>query len=173
MVFGDDDDIDEALGGFTYSPFKIRSENEDEPSATKEQLKSLHEKIGQLLLVSKSSSSDSYSKEAVESLFECVTKEHAANVEKMSKAIGDSTEVCKMMTKKVDKLILRPLRSWRTFRQPSTTIQRMPISLCRIWFLSSKKRRLSYKRFAQVSGLITKHFKLPSLLRFRTFKKNW
>ncbi|CAI9303782.1 unnamed protein product [Lactuca saligna] len=35
MIFGDDKD--EALGGFTYSPFQIRIENEDEPSATKAQ----------------------------------------------------------------------------------------------------------------------------------------
>ncbi|CAI9297972.1 unnamed protein product [Lactuca saligna] len=82
MVSGDDDDTDEALVGFTYSPFQIRIESEDEPSATKEQLNSLHEKIYQMLLASKASSFDDYSKATVESLFKRIMKEHAANAEK-------------------------------------------------------------------------------------------
>ncbi|CAI9282409.1 unnamed protein product [Lactuca saligna] len=51
MIFGDDDDDD--LGGFTYRPFQIRTESEDEATVTKRKLKSLHEKIDQLLLASK------------------------------------------------------------------------------------------------------------------------
>ncbi|CAI9298309.1 unnamed protein product [Lactuca saligna] len=103
MIFGDDDDDD--LGGFTYRPFQIRTESEDEATVTKGQLKSLHEKIDQLLLASKASSSEAYSKETVESLFECITKEHAENVAKVNKAVSDSADVCKSTTEKVDKLI--------------------------------------------------------------------
>lgn len=106
MVYGDDDDdIDEALRGFTYNTFQIRTESEDEPSATKEQLKSLNEKIDQLLLASKASSSDAYSKAAIESLFECITKEHAAKAEKMNKAVNDSAKVCKLTIGKVGNII--------------------------------------------------------------------
>lgn len=75
MVYGDDDDdIDEALRGFTYNTFQIRTESEDEPSATKEQLKSLNEKIDQLLLASKASSSDAYSKDSFRYVFKRITK---------------------------------------------------------------------------------------------------
>lgn len=102
MIFGDDDDN---LGGFTYSSFQIRTDSEDEATVLKGQLKSLHEKLDQLLLASKASSSEAYSKAAVESLFERTTKEHANNTLKMIKAVSDSTKVCKTTIEKFDKLI--------------------------------------------------------------------
>ncbi|CAI9269369.1 unnamed protein product [Lactuca saligna] len=116
MVFGDDDDNDEALGGFTYSPFQIRTESKHEPSATNEQLKSLHEKIHQLLLASKASSSDAYSKAAIDSLFERITKEHGANAEKTNMVVDDSAEVCKLMTEKVNKLITETISFMENFQ---------------------------------------------------------
>ncbi|CAI9276625.1 unnamed protein product [Lactuca saligna] len=104
MIFVDDDDNDD-LGGFTYSPFKIRTESEDEVVITKGQLQPLHEKIEQLLFSSKASYFEAYSKATVESLFERITKEHADDVAKMNKVVTDYAEVCKTTTKKFDKLI--------------------------------------------------------------------
>ena len=101
MIFGDEDDY---LSGFTYSPFQIRIDDEDEASIMKDKLKSLHATIDQLLLASKASSSKAYSIVAVESILEQVTKEHAANAMTMSKIVSDSADVCKTTTKKLDKL---------------------------------------------------------------------
>lgn len=67
MIFGDAEDED--LGGFTYSPFQIRTDSEVETLVTKGQLQSLHDELDQLFLLSKASSSEAYSKAAVESLF--------------------------------------------------------------------------------------------------------
>nr|KAJ0215179.1 hypothetical protein LSAT_V11C300140950 [Lactuca sativa] len=91
MIFGEDDDD---LGRFTYSPFQIRTQRKDEATMSQGQLRSLHEKIDQLLLASKASSSKSESQ-----------KENVANATTMSKAVSDSAEVCKPTTEKVDKLI--------------------------------------------------------------------
>ncbi|CAI9269315.1 unnamed protein product [Lactuca saligna] len=102
MIFGDEEEED--LGGFTYSPFQITTESEDETLVTKGQLKSLHDNIDQLLLSTKASSSESYSKAAVNSLFGTLTKEHSDNIEKMNKSVDASAEVWKTMTEKVDKL---------------------------------------------------------------------
>ncbi|CAI9291651.1 unnamed protein product [Lactuca saligna] len=99
MIFGDDDGNDD-IGRFTNNPFQIRIESKDEVAITKWQLQSLHEKIDQLLLASKDSSSEAYSKAVVESLFERTTKEHKSNVAKMNKAVADFVEVCKTMTEK-------------------------------------------------------------------------
>ncbi|CAI9261136.1 unnamed protein product [Lactuca saligna] len=71
----------------------------------KGKFKSFHEKIYQLLLASKASSSEAYSKETIKSLFQRITKEHAENDAQMNKAVSESTEVCKSTTEKVDKLI--------------------------------------------------------------------
>ena len=60
MLFGDDEDDD--LDGFDYSSFQIRIASEDEVSTTKEELKSLHEKIDQLLLASQVSTFEATSK---------------------------------------------------------------------------------------------------------------
>ncbi|CAI9274444.1 unnamed protein product [Lactuca saligna] len=49
IIFGDDNNRN--LGGFTCSPFQIRTESEDEDNVTKGKLKSLHEKIDQLILL--------------------------------------------------------------------------------------------------------------------------
>ncbi|CAI9280613.1 unnamed protein product [Lactuca saligna] len=69
MIFGHDGDEDD-LGGFTYSPFQIWTDNEDEALISKGQLKAINEKLDQLLLASKDSSSGAYSKATVESLYE-------------------------------------------------------------------------------------------------------
>ncbi|CAI9303781.1 unnamed protein product [Lactuca saligna] len=61
--------------------------------------------IDQLLLASKDSSSEAYSKAAVEYPFEQITKEHVANAEKTNKVVANSAEVCKITTEKVNKLI--------------------------------------------------------------------
>ncbi|CAI9285794.1 unnamed protein product [Lactuca saligna] len=104
MIFGDDGDDDD-LGGFTYSPFMIRTESEDEATVSKGQLKAIHEKLDQLLLASKAYSFDAYSKEIVESLFENITKEHVANAANMNASVLESTDVCKSTTENVNKLI--------------------------------------------------------------------
>nr|KAJ0209922.1 hypothetical protein LSAT_V11C400209070 [Lactuca sativa] len=86
MLFGDDDDED--LEAFSFSPFQIRVDNDDD-----------------LFLASNASTSKAYSKAAVESILERVTKEHNGNSSSFSKAVSDSTVVCKEMTEKFDKLI--------------------------------------------------------------------
>ncbi|CAI9299909.1 unnamed protein product [Lactuca saligna] len=68
MIFGDDGDDD--LDRFAYNYFQIRIDNEDELSTMKGELKSLHEKIDQLLLASKVSTSQAYSKTVVELILE-------------------------------------------------------------------------------------------------------
>ncbi|CAI9274242.1 unnamed protein product [Lactuca saligna] len=105
MIFGDDG-VDDDLGGFTYSPFQIRTKSEDETTVSKGQLKATLEKLDQLLLASKASSSDAYSKENVDSLFERITKEHAENATKMNTTVLEYADVCKSTTEKVDKLIV-------------------------------------------------------------------
>ncbi|CAI9301843.1 unnamed protein product [Lactuca saligna] len=110
MIFVDD------VVGFTYSPFQIRIDSEDEASAMKGELKSLHENIDQLILASKASSSEAYSKAAVEFVLERVTKEHAANTSTMTKVVSDSNEVCKSMTEKVDKLIANTIKFMEDYK---------------------------------------------------------
>lgn len=71
----------------------------------KGKIHSLHEKINQILLASKASSSKAYSKATVKSLFERITKEHAYNARKMNKEVTNFSEVYKITTEKADKLI--------------------------------------------------------------------
>ncbi|CAI9280389.1 unnamed protein product [Lactuca saligna] len=70
----------------------------------KGQLQSLHEKIDQLLLASKASSSEAYSKVVVGSLFECITKEHVDNDAKRNKAMTNSTEGMDALAVKTEKV---------------------------------------------------------------------
>nr|KAJ0185769.1 hypothetical protein LSAT_V11C900501550 [Lactuca sativa] len=98
MLFRDDKDDD--LDLFAYSPFQIQIDGEDEVSTMKGELKYLHEKIDQLLLASQVSTSEAYSKTAVESILERVTKEQYANVSTLSKAFYDSIVVFKATTEK-------------------------------------------------------------------------
>ncbi|CAI9287940.1 unnamed protein product [Lactuca saligna] len=93
------------MGGFTYSPFQIWIDSDDEAYTTKGELNYLHEKIDQLILASKPSSYEAYSKVFVESILEWVTKEHVANTSTMTKAVSDSADVYKSTTEKADKLI--------------------------------------------------------------------
>ncbi|CAI9266094.1 unnamed protein product [Lactuca saligna] len=99
MIFAEDGD-EYDLGGFTYNPFQITTENEDETSISKGQLKAIHEKLDQLLLASKASPSDVYLKAMVESLFGRI-KEHEENAKKMNASLFESVEVCKSATKGV------------------------------------------------------------------------
>ncbi|CAH1416310.1 unnamed protein product [Lactuca virosa] len=88
IIFGDDDDHHhDDLGGFTYSPFQIRTESENEATVTKGFLKSLHEKI-----------------------------ENAENAAKMNREISESADICKSTTKKVDKLISETTTSMENYR---------------------------------------------------------
>ncbi|XP_023736528.1 uncharacterized protein LOC111884433 [Lactuca sativa] len=103
MFFGDDDDED--LEAFSFSPFQIRVDNNDDVSTSKAEFKSIHEKLDQLLLTSSTSTSEAYSKADVEAILELVTKEHTANSSSFSKVVSDSAAVCKETTEKVDKLI--------------------------------------------------------------------
>ena len=82
----------------------------------KEEIKSLHEKIDQLLLVTKASSFEAYSKAAVESIIKRVMKEHVANDMTMSKAVSDSADVCKTTTGKVDKLITETIEFMNDYK---------------------------------------------------------
>ncbi|CAH1436110.1 unnamed protein product [Lactuca virosa] len=95
---------------------------EDEPVRTEEQ-EHVHNEEGEqvhneppvrteapspnreLILASKVSTSEAYSKAAVESILDRVTKEHTANVSTLSNVVSDSTSVCKSPTEKVVKLI--------------------------------------------------------------------
>ncbi|CAI9283915.1 unnamed protein product [Lactuca saligna] len=104
MLLRDDEDDDSE--GFDYSPFQIRIDSEDKVSTTYRELKSLHEKIDQLLLASTASTSAACTKSTVESILERVTKEHFANDPTLSKAVSDSSDVSKATTEKTDKLIV-------------------------------------------------------------------
>lgn len=53
MIFGDAEDKD--LGGLTYSPFQRRTDSEVETLVMKGKLQSIHDKLDQLLLLSKAS----------------------------------------------------------------------------------------------------------------------
>ncbi|CAI9273275.1 unnamed protein product [Lactuca saligna] len=117
MIFVDDEDD---MGGFTYSPFQISIDSEDEASATKGELKSLHANIDQLILASNPSSSSSYSKVGVEFILERVTREHATNTSTMNKAVSDSADVCKSTTEKFNKLLLTPSSLWKIIRLTTT-----------------------------------------------------
>ncbi|CAI9298790.1 unnamed protein product [Lactuca saligna] len=78
MIYGDDEDN---FAGFTYSPFNIKTESDDEAHVMRGKLKSL---------------------------LETLTKEHSANLEKMNKPVEASATVCNNTTEKVDKLITNP-----------------------------------------------------------------
>ncbi|CAI9275000.1 unnamed protein product [Lactuca saligna] len=99
-----------------HLPFQIRIDSEDEASTTKGDLKSLHEKIGQLILASKPSFSEAYSKAVVESILERLIKEHASNTSTMTKEVSDSADVCKSTTEKVDKLIANTIEFMEDYK---------------------------------------------------------
>ncbi|XP_023762192.1 cell wall protein DAN4-like [Lactuca sativa] len=101
-VFGYDVDDFEA---FTYIPFTIQDDSNDDAPITKGQLKALNEKMDSLLESTKASSHSDYSQEAVKAFFETLTKEHFANLDKTNQAIENSASVCKETTEKVDKLL--------------------------------------------------------------------
>nr|KAJ0202079.1 hypothetical protein LSAT_V11C600329050 [Lactuca sativa] len=62
--------------------------------------------LDQLLLASSVSTSEAYSKVAVEAILQRVTKEHTVNTSTFSMVVSDSAVVCKEMTEKVNKLIV-------------------------------------------------------------------
>ncbi|CAI9290716.1 unnamed protein product [Lactuca saligna] len=90
------------------TPFQIRTESEEKVHVTKGQLQSLHENIDQLILSSKSSSSDAYAKAVIESLFEMLKKDHSTTIEASNKAVADFYEICKSTTE-------RPMKLWRVW----------------------------------------------------------
>lgn len=102
MIYVDDED---ELAWFTFSPFIVRNESDDEALVTKGQLKAINEKLDTLLQASKLSSSDKYSQASIKSILETLTKEHSSNLEKMNNAVNASTSICKETNEKADKLI--------------------------------------------------------------------
>ncbi|CAI9296982.1 unnamed protein product [Lactuca saligna] len=90
----------------------------------KGQLKSLHEKIDQLLLASKASSFEAYSITTIKSFSERIMKEHAENDAKLNREVSESADVCKSTTEKVDKLIFETntfMENYRTTYNNNTT----------------------------------------------------
>ncbi|CAI9272177.1 unnamed protein product [Lactuca saligna] len=79
-------------------------------------LKVIHEKLDQLLLVSKASSYDAYSKATFKSLFERKMKEHDVNAAKMNVAVSEFVDVCKSTTEKFDKLIVETTTFMENYR---------------------------------------------------------
>ncbi|CAI9280154.1 unnamed protein product [Lactuca saligna] len=90
---------------YTFSPFTIRTESDDEAPVTKGQIKAIHEKLDSLLQASNPSSSDDYSQAAVKSILVTLTKEHSSNLEKMNKVVDASATIYNEMTEKVDNLV--------------------------------------------------------------------
>ncbi|CAI9282553.1 unnamed protein product [Lactuca saligna] len=105
MIYGADDD---EFIEFTYSPFNIRTESDDEAPVTRVQLKAINEKLDLLLQSSKASSSEDYLQPTIKYFFETLTKEHSAKLEKTNKVVDASASVCNDTTEKVDKLITNP-----------------------------------------------------------------
>ncbi|CAI9261280.1 unnamed protein product [Lactuca saligna] len=58
MIFSEDE---EDFRGFTYSPFNIQTENDDDAPVTKGQLKAINEKVDSLIQSSKTQTNDEYS----------------------------------------------------------------------------------------------------------------
>lgn len=74
MIYGD---VEDDLVGFTFSPFTIMNDNDDEAPVTKGQLKAMHEKLDSLLKASKPSSTNDYSQASFKSILETLIKEHS------------------------------------------------------------------------------------------------
>ncbi|XP_052624904.1 uncharacterized protein LOC128132397 [Lactuca sativa] len=99
-----------------FSPYRVQSDDDDDEPVTKRHLKSVNEKLDQLL---SSSSSGAYSEAALKALFSSVVTEHSATLSAVAKAIEASTSLCqqaslaveastkefKEATAKVDKLV--------------------------------------------------------------------
>ncbi|CAI9272922.1 unnamed protein product [Lactuca saligna] len=89
--------------GFTFSPFTIRTEVDDDVPVMKGQLQAIHDKLDSLLQASKPS--DDYSQASVKSILKTLTKEHSSNLARMNNVVDGSTKVYNEMIEKVDKLI--------------------------------------------------------------------
>ncbi|CAI9280758.1 unnamed protein product [Lactuca saligna] len=98
-----DGDDEEDFGGFTYSPFNIRIESDDEAPITRGKFKALTEKLDSLIESTKTSSRGDYSQETIKAFFETLTKEHSANLEKTNQAINASASIFKETTEKIEK----------------------------------------------------------------------
>ncbi|CAI9293451.1 unnamed protein product [Lactuca saligna] len=101
MIFGDDDDF----ARFTYSPFKIRSQSDDESPITRGQLKAINETLDSLLHATNTSSTNDYSQATIKSILDTLTNEHSSNLENMNKAVDASAILYNNMTEKLNKLI--------------------------------------------------------------------
>ncbi|CAI9289457.1 unnamed protein product [Lactuca saligna] len=74
MIYVDGED---GFAGFTFSPFTMRTQSNDEAPVTRGQLKAIHEKINILLQASKESSHDDYSKATAEKQVKDLLSERA------------------------------------------------------------------------------------------------
>ena len=70
---------------------------------------------------SQASSSDAYSKVAVEAFFQSMTKEHQVNLDKANQVVSDSTAMCKEVLEKVEKLIFNAQTFMMTLQTASET----------------------------------------------------
>lgn len=80
---------------FQIGPFTVQEDSDDDAPVTQCQFKVITEKLDSLINSSQASSSDAYSKAAVEAFFQPMTKEHQANLDKVNQAVSDSTIMCK------------------------------------------------------------------------------
>ncbi|CAI9274710.1 unnamed protein product [Lactuca saligna] len=100
-IFGGDVNFED----FTFSPFHVVEESDEDATVTQKQFKAINDKLDSLIQSSNSSSNNAYSQEVVKALNETTLKEHAANLENANKAMEDSAKTCKEATDKVNKLI--------------------------------------------------------------------
>ena len=102
-IFGDDHDD---FQDFHYSSFNVQpsSDDKDEPM-TKEQFKTLNEKLDTLLESSKTSTNTEYTYECVKAIIATFTKKHAKSLDASTKVVENSEKTIHEATEKVEKLV--------------------------------------------------------------------
>ncbi|CAI9278951.1 unnamed protein product [Lactuca saligna] len=156
MIYRDDED---ELPGFTFSPFTVHNESDDEAPVTKGQLKSINEKLDTLLQASKLSSSDEYSQASIKFILETLTKEHSTNLEKINNVVNASTSICNETTEKVDKLSYDATTFMNNFQYSfETNIARANEEIANLG--SSLKERTKLQEVG--TGIITDHEEFKS-----------
>ncbi|CAI9301850.1 unnamed protein product [Lactuca saligna] len=110
-------------------------------------------------------------KTEIKSLVKTLTKEHTTNIEKMNKAVNDSTDVFNKTTEKVDKLISDAIvfmNNFQTSFESNTAKANEAISNIGS-SLKAEREKLQEVR----AGITSDHeeFKSPLLLKFPSFKK--
>lgn len=101
MLGGDKDDFQY----FTFNPFQVKEERDEDATVTKWQFKALSDKLDTLLVSSKSSSCSEKSFKLVKALIETFTKEHANTLQASTKSIENSDKTVRETTEKVKKLL--------------------------------------------------------------------